>query len=86
MVLQFEAPKRFSYTHRSSLSRLPDTPGSYTTFEFSLAQVADATSLTLVMTGFPTVTIFKHLQFYRRVTLGILKQRAEQGRATPKKS
>jgi uncharacterized protein YndB with AHSA1/START domain len=85
VVLQFEAPKRLSYTHLSSLSRLPDEPGSYTTFDFGLDQVSDATSLTLVVTGFPTMTIFKHLQFYWRVTLGILKQRAEQGRETTKK-
>jgi uncharacterized protein YndB with AHSA1/START domain len=78
VVLELEAPKRLRYTHLSSLSRLPDKPESYTTFEFRLDPVGDFTSLTLVVTGFPTETIFKHLQFYWSGTLEILKQHAEQ--------
>lgn len=86
VVLQFEAPKRLSYTHLSSLSRLPDEPENYTTLEFSLDPVGDLTSLTLVVTGFPTVTISKHLQFYWRGTLGTLKQHAEHHRELAKTS
>lgn len=78
VVLRFEPPKKLSYTHLSSLSRLPDEPGSYTTLEFSLGAVGDATALTLVATGFPTMTIFKHIQLYWTGALGMLKQHAER--------
>lgn len=77
-VLRFEVPKRLSYTHLSSLSRLPDRPESYTTLDFDLHPLGDATSLTLTMTGFPTTTIFKHLDFYWKGTLAVLKRHAQQ--------
>ena len=78
VVLEFKPPASLSYTHLSSLSRLPDEPESYTTLSFTLQPLDDRTSLTLVATGFPTVTILKHLQLYWRGTLGILKQHTEQ--------
>ena len=78
VVLRFEAPRRLSYTHLSSLSRLPDRPESYTTLDFGLKPVGDTTALTLTITGFPTTTIFKHLEFYWKGTLGVLKRYAEQ--------
>jgi len=78
VVLEFKPPTSLSYTHLSSLSRLPDEPESYTTLSFRLQPVDDLTSLTLVATGFPTVTILKHLQLYWRGTLGILKRHTEQ--------
>jgi uncharacterized protein YndB with AHSA1/START domain len=77
VVLKFEPRKTLSYTHLSSLSRLPDQPQSYTTFEFILEPVGQHTSLTMVATNFPTPTIFKHVQFYWTGTLGILKQYSE---------
>src|SRR5262249_3693843 len=78
LILEFNPPTSLSYTHLSSLSRLPDQSESYTTLAFTLHPVDDRTSLTLVATGFPTETIFKHLQFYWRGTLGILKQYTER--------
>jgi len=78
VVLEFKPMERLSYTHLSSLSRLPDEPQNFTTLTFSLAPQADATLLTLMATGFPTVSIFKHLQFYWTGTLGVLKQFAER--------
>jgi uncharacterized protein YndB with AHSA1/START domain len=78
VVLAFKHVERLSYTHLSSLSRLPDEPGNFTTLTFSLTPQGEATSLTLVVTGFPTVSIFKHLQFYWAGTLGVLKQFAER--------
>lgn len=78
VVLRFEPQKALSYTHLSSLSRLPDQPQSYTTFEFNLAPVGQDTSLTLVASNFPTLSIFKHLQFYWTGTLRVLKRHAEQ--------
>jgi len=77
VVLEFKPMERFSYTHLSSLSRLPDEPGNFTTLTFILAPQGDATSLTLMVSGFPTVSIFKHLQLYWGGTLGVLKQFVE---------
>jgi uncharacterized protein YndB with AHSA1/START domain len=77
-VLEFKPMERLSYTHLSSLSRLPDDPVNLTTLTFSLAPQGDATSLTLTAEGFPTVSIFKHLQFYWTGTLGVFKQFVER--------
>ncbi len=48
VVLEFKPPTRLSYTHLSSLSRLPDEPESYTTLAFAVQPEDDRTSLTLV--------------------------------------
>jgi len=77
VVLAFEPQKRLAYTHLSSLSRLPDQPESYTTMEFMLDSIDQQTMLTLVMSHFPTPTIFKHLEFYWGGTLRVLKRYAE---------
>jgi hypothetical protein len=78
VVLHFAPPTKLVYTHASSLSRLPDEPASYTTFDFTLdEQVGERTALTFAASAFPTETIFKHLRFYWRGTLAVLKQHAE---------
>lgn len=77
-VLEFNPTSRLSYTHLSSLSRLPDEPASYTTLDFRLDSTGDTTSLKLVASGFPTASIFRHLQFYWGGTLEILKQTTER--------
>jgi hypothetical protein len=77
-VLAFEPETCLAYTHLSSLSRLPDEPSSYTILEFRLATVNDATSLELRASGFPTASIFKHLEFYWGGTLEILKRHVER--------
>ncbi|WP_426701378.1 SRPBCC family protein [Rhodanobacter sp. Col0626] len=77
-VLAFEPTTCLAYTHLSSLSRLPDQPSSYTTLEFRMALVDDATSLKLRASGFPTASIFKHLEFYWGGTLEILKRHVER--------
>ncbi len=82
-VLEFAPSTRLAYTHMSSFSRLADEPASYTTLEFVLAPANGATSLTLRASGFPTVTIYKHLQFYWAGTLEVLKQHVERSIAPP---
>ena len=77
VVLEFDLNKRLTYTYLSSLSQLPDEPENYTTLEFSLDSLGDTTSLSLVVDGFPTETIFKHLQFYWGGTLEVLKRYVE---------
>ncbi|HET7371652.1 MAG TPA: SRPBCC domain-containing protein [Gammaproteobacteria bacterium] len=77
-VVAFEPDERLAYTHLSSLSRLPDRPENHTTLEFLLTPGDDGTSLAFGASGFPTVSIFKHLEFYWRGTLEILRQHLER--------
>ena len=76
-VLAFEPNERLRYSHLSSLSRLADTPENHSLFEFELAEAEGGTSLTVTLSQFPTESIFKHLEFYWRGTLGILKRFVE---------
>jgi uncharacterized protein YndB with AHSA1/START domain len=73
-VLRFEPERALAYTHLSSLSRLPDTPESYSVLSFTLVPSERRTSLILTIRDFPTHTIFKHIDFYWRTTLVLLKQ------------
>lgn len=77
-VLRYEPEKELHYTHLSSLSRLPDEPESYTTLAFSLAPIEQQTALTLMLSNFPTESIYKHLAFYWNVTLELLKRFIEE--------
>lgn len=77
-VVAFETTERLAYTHLSSLSRLPDRPENHTTLEFLLTPGDDGTSLAFSASGFPTASIFKHLEFYWRGTLEILRRRTER--------
>lgn len=76
-VLIYEENRLLSYSHLSSLSELPDEKESYTTMEFRLNSEEEKTLLSLTITGFPTETIFRHLQMYWNVTLGEIKKAAE---------
>ena len=80
-VMQFEPEKILRYSHLSTISRLPDRPESYSSFEFRLAPVENQTTLTIAVSNFPTETIYKHLAFYWKVTLEILKRMIEEERA-----
>lgn len=74
IVLAFEPYSILRYSHLSSVSRLPDKPGNYTTIEFRLEQAGpESTSLNLTISGFPTESIFRHFDFYWRATMRIIK-------------
>ena len=77
-VLQFESNKVLQYNYLSSLSQLPDEPGNYSIIEFSLAPAEDHTSLSLTINNFPTETIFKHVDFYWRGTIEVLRKLIEK--------
>ena len=77
-VLQYERDKKLSYTHLSSVSRLPDIREIYTILEFCLAAVNSQTQLTLNIENFPTEIIRKHLEFYWRTTVLKIKDHAER--------
>lgn len=82
-VLEFNPTSRLVYTHLSSLSRLPDEPASYTTLDFRLEPTGDTTCLRLVVSGFPTDSIFRHLHLYWGGTLEILKEMVERRLSNP---
>lgn len=72
-ILQFEPEQVLQYSHLSSLSQLPDTAESYANLTFNLAPIANQTRLNLTITNFPTEAIFRHLDFYWRTALEVLK-------------
>jgi uncharacterized protein YndB with AHSA1/START domain len=84
-VRTFEPERALEYTQLSSVSRLPNVPENHSVIRFALAPQDDGTSLTLTLSAFPTHTIYKHLDFYWRTTLGVLKQFVERndGSARP---
>ncbi|GAB4051251.1 SRPBCC family protein [Spirosoma litoris] len=70
--------KTLQYTHLSSLSHLPDTPENQCVLTFALTPIERLTQLTLTITNFPTDTIFRHLDFYWRTALDLLKEAVEK--------
>ncbi len=82
IVLSYDKEKKLSYSHLSSLSRLPDKPGNYSVLEFVLIPVDEHTLLTLFITNFPTETIRKHLEFYWRGTMAKIKNAVEAQKGT----
>jgi len=77
-VLLFEPGQAIKYNFLSSLSRLPDIPENYTIISFTLSPADSQTALTLVITNFPTETIYRHLDFYWRTTIELIKQLVEK--------
>ena len=75
-VLAFEPERRLSYTHLSSVSRLPDEPSSYTVLEFRLTALGGQTRLDFEAHTFPTEVIFRHLAFYWGGTLDAIARQA----------
>ncbi|RQV35400.1 hypothetical protein DF027_26685 [Burkholderia cenocepacia] len=76
-ILRWDPPRRFSWTHLSTLSNLPDEPASYTTLDFALEPTRGGTMLSFTMHGFPMLVIRKHLVLYWRVTLDVIRCQAE---------
>jgi uncharacterized protein YndB with AHSA1/START domain len=76
-VLEFEKEKKLSYTHLSSVSRLPDVKENYSVIEFMLEEQGIGTLLTIAITNFPTESIRKHMEFYWRGTTQKIKHQVE---------
>jgi uncharacterized protein YndB with AHSA1/START domain len=83
-ILIFDPPHLLRYNHLSSVSRLADKPENYSIIEFRLDPVEGQTSLTIRVSGFPTESIFKHLEFYWRNTVGVIKKVAESRKDEPR--
>ncbi len=77
-VLQFEPYTILQYSHLSSISRLPDSVENYSITSFLLKPSQSQTILTVKLENFPTETIFKHLDFYWKSTLVIIKKLIEE--------
>jgi uncharacterized protein YndB with AHSA1/START domain len=77
VVVEFEKENKLSYTHLSSVSRLPDVEENYSVIEFVLDEEGNATLLTVTLSNFATESIKKHLEFYWRGTLVLIKEVAE---------
>ena len=77
IVLKNKQEQLLSYSHLSSVSRLPDIVENYTILEFVLTPNNKQTMLTLSLFNFPTETIQKHLEFYWRGTVHKIKAQAE---------
>jgi len=76
-VLQYQENRVLSYSHLSSLSRLPDEPGNYTNIKFALEDKDDQAELTLTLDNFPTEAIYRHFAFYWNVAIVLLKRFVE---------
>ncbi|WP_164725499.1 SRPBCC family protein [Burkholderia cenocepacia] len=76
-IVRWDPPRRFSWTHLSTLSNLPDEPASYTTLDFALEPARGGTMLSFTMRGFPTLVVRKHLVLYWGVTLDVIRRHAE---------
>jgi uncharacterized protein YndB with AHSA1/START domain len=79
-ILEYDEEKVLSYSHLSSLSRLPDEPQNYSVIKFSLSPADTQTALTLTISNFPTETINKHLEFYWQSTIVVLKKFIENSK------
>ena len=90
LVLRFDPPKVLEYTYWSSLSGLPDTPDSRSTVTISLDPRDEATLLTVEQQVPPSPVRrgkdweigpesgWKHVEFYWRMTLPLLKAVVER--------
>lgn len=80
-VPQFEPNSILRYSHLSSVSRLPDKAENHTVIEFRLARTAEnSTALNVRTSNFPAESIFKHWEFYWRVTIEVVKRFIENTR------
>ena len=77
IILKYAREQLLSYSHLSSVSRLPDSIENYSVLEFVLIRINEQTTLTINISNFPTESIQKHLEFYWRVTIYKIKEYAE---------
>lgn len=76
-IRRFDPPNVLEYTHWSTLSIVPDLPENYTVIHFGLQQTSNQTLLGLRMENLLTFEILKHMEFYWKTALHLLKEVAE---------
>lgn len=79
-ILQFEPESVFQYEYLSSMSNLEDLAENYTRITFRLVPEEKGTKLTVEAQNFPTVEIYKHLEFYWNGTVTLLKNCIEKNK------
>ena len=77
-VLQFEPGRILKYDYLSSISRLPDKLENHTIIEFRLTPSENQTTLTLILSNFPSESIYKHIDFYWTTTIETLRDWIER--------
>lgn len=76
-IVRFDPPNALEYKHWSTLSIVPDVPENYSTVRFDLQDTGNQTHLTLTIGNLLTFEIFKHMEFYWKTALHLLKEVAE---------
>ncbi len=77
VVLEYDKPRKLTYSHLSSISRLADHPDNYSLIEFMLTPAGGMTELRIEISNFPTESIRHHLEFYWKGTLSVIKDAIE---------
>ena len=77
-ILQFEPERVFQYEYLSSMSNLEDLAENYTTITFYLSSKGGQTELRIEAENFPTIEIYKHLEFYWNGTVTLLRNLIEK--------
>jgi uncharacterized protein YndB with AHSA1/START domain len=78
IIKRYEPENMLQYSHLSSLSKLAGRPENYCLLTFSLKPAVAQTELNLMITNFPSDTIFKHLRFYWNNALELMKKLIEE--------
>jgi uncharacterized protein YndB with AHSA1/START domain len=76
-ILRFDHAKTLEYTHWSTLSLIAEIPENYSIIHFELQETSNQTLLTLTIHNLLTFEIFKHMEFYWKTALHLLKKSAE---------
>lgn len=76
-IVRFDPPNTLEYRHWSTLSMIPDLPENYSAVRFDLQETGNQTILTLKIGNMPTFEVFKHMEFYWKTALHMLKAVAE---------
>jgi uncharacterized protein YndB with AHSA1/START domain len=76
-IIRFDPANTLEYTHWSTLSIVPDLPGNYSLLRFDLQETENQTLLAVTIGNLLTFEIFKHMEFYWKTALHMLKEVAE---------
>ncbi|MNS29731.1 hypothetical protein D3C72_617420 [compost metagenome] len=78
-IVALDWGRHMAYTHWSSLSQLPDTPGNYTHIRLTLSERDGTTTLALQQDNLLTYEIHGHWNFYWAMALDRIRRLAEMG-------
>ncbi|WP_353719461.1 SRPBCC domain-containing protein [Dyadobacter sp. 676] len=76
-IVRFEPGTALAYTHWSTLSEIADVPENYSFLLFEIQNTDKPPKLMLTIDNLPTFAVRKHLEFYWKMALYLLKEVAE---------